>query len=62
MASRVSKRNAANEAVRQIMASTNSMAMAAERFIWTKALAKSDITTSDTSSADIVQRLIAMFM
>jgi hypothetical protein len=62
VAMRTSMRNAPNAAVRQIIAATNRMAMAPDKFIETKALANSDITTSETNSADIVQSAIAMFM
>ena len=38
------------------------MAIAADKFMDTNALANSDITTSDTNSADTVHNAIAMFM
>jgi hypothetical protein len=38
------------------------MAMTADKLMATNALVKRDITTSDTSSAAIVQSVIAMFM
>ena len=62
VAMRTSNRNAPNAAVRQIIAATNRMAMAPDKFTEMKALANSDITTRDTNSADIVQSAIAVFM
>ena len=62
VARRTSNRNAVKAAVRHIIASTNRMAMRADKLMSTKALVNRDITTSETSSADIVQSVIAMFM
>src|SRR4051794_25611730 len=55
VAMRTSMKNAPNAAVRHTMAATNKMATAPDKLIEMKADAKSDITTSDTNSADIVQ-------
>ncbi len=59
---RTSMRKAVKAPVRQIIAATNKMAIATDKLSETKALANSDITTSDTNSADIVQSAIAVFM
>ena len=62
VAMRTSMKNAPNAAVRQIMAATNKMATAPDKLMETNDDAKSDITTSETNRADIVQSAIAVFM
>src|SRR5690348_10286997 len=62
VAMRTSMKNAPKAAVRQIMAATNKMATAPDKLMETNADANSDITTSETSRADIVQSAIAAFM